>query len=59
MGLKDFLEKNYPNIEFIIRNSLNDKVVSLVVYKKKSVFDFLEMIYSNANIYMGRKFQKY
>lgn len=59
MGLKDFLEKNYPNIEFIIRNSLNDKVVSLVVYKKKSVFDFLEMIYSNANIYMERKFQKY
>lgn len=59
MGLKDFLEKNYPNIEFIIRNSLNDKVVSLVVYKKKSAFDFLEMIYSNANIYMERKFQKY
>lgn len=59
MGLKDFLENNYPNIEFIIRNRTNNKAISLVLYKKKSAFDFLKTIYSNANIYMERKFLKY
>ena len=57
-GLKDFLTKDYPEIEFITRTA-NSKAVSLVIYKKKSAFDFLNLIYSNANIYMERKFLKY
>lgn len=56
-SLCNFLNEKY-NIAYMLRN-FERKYDSMVIYQKDDVYKFLQLIYSDANIYMERKYNKF